>query len=507
MKQFHSTVSRRDFMKGLGLTGAGLGAAAAAAPVFKDLDDAVAGPTADFKRAWYVKEVDKPTTEVDWSVLNRFDGREVMWVLRSWAKYVGVDKVNEILAASGQQSKDGVKNNEPSMTLRDCALATAAGVYNWPQDLSSRGATCVDGGWGGGKTWVGFEGYNKDPEAYWGVPKWTASPDENLRMMRSVFRFFGAAEIGVMELGEKEKKLIFTHNAGTASMSRLTLKQWPPPEWMARPIVFEDVDRGYHTDSKLVIPNKPLWVVSIVVPMSKEMFRHGTGKLKSAANVQRYSLHSAIQTKVQAFLEGIGYQGLGYPTRAYGAMPAQAPATLSGMCEMARNNNACINPEYGSVVGYFTMITDLPMTPTKPIDAGNWRFCHTCNKCAESCPAQAISYDKEPSWEIPSPSSAPNMAPDYSGPGKKMFWTDIPNCKNFSMNAPGCATCMGNCVFNVDDHATVHEYVKATLSTTSLFNGFLWNADKIFGYGLREGEEMEWWWNQYQPAYAFDSTI
>ena len=63
MKQFHSTVSRRDFMKGLGLTGAGVGAAAATAPLFKDLDDAVAGPTADFKRAWYVKEVDKTKIE------------------------------------------------------------------------------------------------------------------------------------------------------------------------------------------------------------------------------------------------------------------------------------------------------------------------------------------------------------------------------------------------------------------------------------------------------------
>ncbi len=42
MSKFHSTVSRRSFMKGLGLAGAGLGAASAAAPVFQDLD-ALAG--------------------------------------------------------------------------------------------------------------------------------------------------------------------------------------------------------------------------------------------------------------------------------------------------------------------------------------------------------------------------------------------------------------------------------------------------------------------------------
>lgn len=39
MHSFHSTVSRRDFMKTLGLAGAGVGAAAATFPVFHDLDE------------------------------------------------------------------------------------------------------------------------------------------------------------------------------------------------------------------------------------------------------------------------------------------------------------------------------------------------------------------------------------------------------------------------------------------------------------------------------------
>ena len=39
MSTFHSQVSRRDFMKGLGLTGAGLGAAGMINPVFHDLDE------------------------------------------------------------------------------------------------------------------------------------------------------------------------------------------------------------------------------------------------------------------------------------------------------------------------------------------------------------------------------------------------------------------------------------------------------------------------------------
>ncbi|GAI88797.1 unnamed protein product, partial [marine sediment metagenome] len=41
MSKYHSTVSRRDFMKALGLGAAGLGAAGAAAPVFHDLDEVI----------------------------------------------------------------------------------------------------------------------------------------------------------------------------------------------------------------------------------------------------------------------------------------------------------------------------------------------------------------------------------------------------------------------------------------------------------------------------------
>ena len=48
-------MSRRDFMKALGLAGAGVGAAAAAAPVFHDLDEVMSSASMQ-KHPWYVKE-------------------------------------------------------------------------------------------------------------------------------------------------------------------------------------------------------------------------------------------------------------------------------------------------------------------------------------------------------------------------------------------------------------------------------------------------------------------
>lgn len=55
MGKFPSTISRRDFLKILGLGGAGLGATAVSAPVFHDMDEVLASPEAKFKRSWYVR--------------------------------------------------------------------------------------------------------------------------------------------------------------------------------------------------------------------------------------------------------------------------------------------------------------------------------------------------------------------------------------------------------------------------------------------------------------------
>ncbi|GMW05186.1 MAG: hypothetical protein AMXMBFR85_11660 [Dehalococcoides mccartyi] len=69
MQNFHSTLSRRDFMKGIGLAGAGFGAAAATAPVFRDLDEGASIAANTYKKnPWWVKERNycDPTTPIDW---------------------------------------------------------------------------------------------------------------------------------------------------------------------------------------------------------------------------------------------------------------------------------------------------------------------------------------------------------------------------------------------------------------------------------------------------------
>ncbi|GAI62827.1 unnamed protein product, partial [marine sediment metagenome] len=93
MSTFHSTLSRRDFMKTLGLSAAGLGAASAAAPVFHDLDELTSRSSgaANEKRPWWVKERDylDPTCEIDWNILDRWDG-----VWDDWAAHLSQEEMN-----------------------------------------------------------------------------------------------------------------------------------------------------------------------------------------------------------------------------------------------------------------------------------------------------------------------------------------------------------------------------------------------------------------------------
>ncbi|WP_059279973.1 reductive dehalogenase [Dehalococcoides mccartyi] len=491
MPNFHSIVSRRDFVKALGLTGAGLGTAAAATPVFQDLDDVTASPSAEWKRPWWVKnrEIDDPTTEIDWDMMYRSDGRMVGQVRSVQIKYLGEEEVNRRNAVGAKFTADGLKNDTPGLKVRDQALA--AGVMSMlPVAMGMIPS-------------ISFMGpATATPEAR-GVAKYQGTPAENSRMLRSALIFYGAAQVGYGEVTQRYKdKLFRTFDKGNAATAYQGA--WPPPLTQCKQYFFEDVPVGYDTAEKMVFPaNVPLYEFTFIVPMSKEMFRCSpSSALQNAANLSRYTAMAQIQPKIQAFIKSLGYQCYGYTLPMNGAVPTIASAVLTGLGEGARNIGAFNNPEFGSITGLFHLITDLPLEPTPPIDAGMWRFCHTCTKCADACPWSAIPTDHEPSWDIP---KLYGQEDTTHVPGKKQFWTNSVDCWLGRVQLGTCGACMGTCTFNTGKNA-IHDYVKATLSTTPVFNSFLWQADKAFGYGLRAGEDLENWWDMPQPIGGFDST-
>ena len=125
MSMFHSTVSRRDFMKGLGLGAAAIGGVGLVAPVFHDLDELTASGESKIKRAWWVKEVDEPTVEIDWSIMKRHHGGHSTQSSAVVARYPGLEAYNA-MKKTEKSDADRMKDNEPGYRLRDAALSGGA---------------------------------------------------------------------------------------------------------------------------------------------------------------------------------------------------------------------------------------------------------------------------------------------------------------------------------------------------------------------------------------------
>ncbi|WP_226846671.1 reductive dehalogenase [Dehalogenimonas etheniformans] len=461
MSEFHSTVSRRDFMKGLGLTGVGLGAASLAVPAFHDLDEVSSSTTASWNRPWYVKQIDAPTLEVNWEELKRFDTRD--------GKAIEPDEAAKLTSEQMARWDEATRANKPGYRMRDRSLSQASWLY-------AAGPLTYDSFTGPTMNAMFFREF--ESEKRWAtLPKWESTPVENSRTLRAALKHFGAYQVSFLPLDDNMKKLIYSYSLA-------------PDRSLSRPVVFEDVEKAYHSNDKYVIPNKCKWIINYTVLQSNELSKRTVAPIGTASFGKGYSDLAIMEGFTQQFLKGLGYQGVGGSTST--SIPV-AFGICSGLGESSRAS-FLISPEYGATVRQTTNIfTDLPLEPTKPIDAGIFRFCRTCKKCADSCPSNSINKDSEPSWDC--------VTGKWNNSGIRGFKNNFSSCLKYWYQGDeiGCGICQGSCVYSkTEENAMIHEIVKGTISQTSLFNGFFRNMDDVFGYGMKP--DLDAWWNEDRPG-------
>jgi len=197
-------LSRRDFLRtlGLGVSAAAVGIAAkplggdaalSTNPSFeaRHFSDPAGRPN----RPWWVKTVDEPTVEIDWAKMKRYNEAYIPHLEQGTVRgdgfkaYVGEEKDAELGKLNNELLQHGVEENIPGYTIKDQALNASQ---------SPRVA-------------ISFLGPQKakTPEE-WGVPKWSGSPDEAARIVRAAFRHNGAATVGFFELDDNTRKLIYS---------------------------------------------------------------------------------------------------------------------------------------------------------------------------------------------------------------------------------------------------------------------------------------------------------
>jgi len=459
--KYHTAWSKRSFMKTLGLEG-NTDAGGSGSSQYRDLDEIKASPAAERKLPWWIKEVDKPTVEIDWSQMKRFDSSNIMFV-NGFAQAVGPDNAMKLGGEAGGVATKSILENEPGYTLREKALVAGG----WLTSLLTMEHAFLGPGL---KVPFSMAGIPDDLD----YPRYEGTPEENTQMVRAAAKLYGADSVGVVELDENTRKLIYEFDG-----------------WDGRKWEFEDVDKAYETDKKKVIPYKAKWMIVYTIRMSPLSLATAPAALATAASSLAYSEGTSVQLRLQQFISRLGYQCL-----ADGNMGTSGNSpgfgVLAGLGELSRLNRM-ISPYWGPLVRVYKVITDLPLAPTKPIDAGIFRFCRTCKKCAEVCPSNALSMESEPSWEVQGP---------WNNPGVKTYYEKAPNCFSHWLRIGGhdCGICLAACPFSKVDTSFIHIHnlVRQILSATSVFNRMFRKLDTDPGYG----RDPEAWWDIDLPPYG-----
>ena len=466
MSNYHSTLSRREFLKALGIGAAGVGAASlgvAAVPNLakpvNDLDELTSSSLAVPNRPSYVKEVDKPTVEIDWSVMTRFDYHNVMWA-SGLQKALGQAQFDLVNAAQQGNRLLRLKHNVPGYNLKDDAF--------------------VNSGYGATTSFLGPQ-TNSTP-ADLGVPVYQGTPEENARMMRSFLRFHGASQAVFMELEtDTTEKLIYAYdNGGVPQGPKLTIAE---------------VDQPSETKTERVIPKKARWVILYTIRMADELMRRAPTELVVAPTMEGYNLASIIQGQTQLFLRGLGYMGLG--EASFNALGSKVGmAIMAGLGEHSRAMHV-ITPEFGLRQRIFAMITDLPLAPGKPVDFGVMRFCRVCKKCSDICPPKALNPDTDPSWQI---------LGDYQQAGIKSWHRVEPRCLSYikqSGSSQGCILCFAVCPLSKGKNESIYQsLIKRTVATTPTFDRAIRKMDDYLQYGQRN--DADTFWDMDLPPFGWD---
>lgn len=154
----------------------------------------------------------------------------------------------------------------------------------------------------------------------------------------------------------------------------------------------------------------------------------------STATGLGYSQMAFAASLIAEFIRNLGYQALPCGNDTALSIPLAIDA---GLGELGRNG-LLITPQFGPRVRLCKVLTDLPLTPDKPICFGVQQFCETCRRCLENCQAHAISENRT--------AEAITMS---NNSGIMKWQADGEKCFRFwSEKGIDCSACIKVCPFN-----------------------------------------------------------
>jgi len=215
-----------------------------------------------------------------------------------------------------------------------------------------------------------------------------------------------------------------------------------------------------------VYERKHAYAIAFTVEMAREMVASApTGSIVMESG-QQYLESGKIAIQLAKFIRKLGYDARAHIDGNYEVI-CPLVARDAGLGDIGRMG-LIMTPKLGPRVRIAVVTTNLPVNINHPLnDSSMIDFCTICKKCADSCPGQAISFEKQEMindvmrWQI-------NQEACFG------LWCKL---------GTDCGRCISVCPYSHPDNM-MHNVIRAGIKNSSLFRRFALKLDDFF-YGRR----------------------
>jgi len=270
------------------------------------------------------------------------------------------------------------------------------------------------------------------------------------------------------------KRAAIIYGASLVGITRRD-KRWDYSEFVeAKAIMQERLDESTYGWERF--PFEPKTVIVMAFEEDYEAISTAPSGISGVAVGQGYSQMSKVAYQLSVFLKELGYKSVA----AGNDMGLSIPyAIAAGLGEGSRMS-LLVTYKYGPRVRIAKVYTDLDFVEyDKPVTFGVMKFCKNCRRCADACPTQALTSQKEPSFE---PLEGENRW--FNAKGIKKYWIEARKCQEgWSHFGSDCGACVAACPYNKPDfwHHRLIDKINAHLPGP--VHDAMREMDKIFGYG------------------------
>ncbi len=222
---------------------------------------------------------------------------------------------------------------------------------------------------------------------------------------------------------------------------------------------------GRELHGKKVI-NKDKYAIAFTVEMDKDLIDSSPNAPTILESAKKYVDAAVIAVQLAEYIRNLGYNASAHIDESYEVV-CPLVARDAGLGEIGRMG-LLMTPELGPRVRIAVVTTELELiTDSIKYEPSVINFCTICKKCADSCPSNAISFNKQENidgvirWQI-------NQEKCFE------FWTQT---------GTDCGRCISVCPYSHPNNL-MHNVVRSGIKNSTLFSLLALKMDDYF-YGRK----------------------